>query len=75
MQVTLNLQQLTEYGIKILKQPGTLERVSTSKLNGGFVATAVYRHDLIFRQTDGSVETISVVQKYTMPARSGLCKP
>ncbi len=62
----LNQQKLVEYGHKILKQPGTLWTLKSSKLDGGYAPADVYRHDLVFRLTDDNFETLSVVQKFTI---------
>lgn len=68
MQITVNLQRLTEYATKSLAETGTLWEMRISKLDGGFASDGVYRLDLTFRLDDGSFETVSVVQKYTSSA-------
>lgn len=63
MQFTLHLSKLIDYGCKTLGYPGELWTLKTLKLNGGYVAAAVYRHDLTFCLADGSFQTIAIVQK------------
>lgn len=65
MQITINLQALAAYGNSVLKRPGTLWSLKTTKINEGYVNFGVYRHDVIFHLDDGNAEIVSFIQKFT----------
>lgn len=69
-QDSLDLDLLTAYVSKRLARPVTLQTCRTSTVDGGYIAAAVYRHDLVFLLDDGISETISFVQKHTYNAKA-----
>ncbi len=68
MSVTFVRQPLMDYARAVLARPAELWSLKTSPIEGGYIAASIYRHDLVFRLSDGRCETLSVVQKYTVDA-------
>jgi len=65
MQITLELDELTAYGNRLLGQPARLRTLDVSALKGGHAGAEVYRIDLGFRLANGSSQAVPVVLKNT----------
>jgi aminoglycoside phosphotransferase (APT) family kinase protein len=65
LQITLDLDRLSEYVSQVLECPGKLRTLQVSQFAGGETGARLYRLDLDFHLADGGLEAISAVQKYS----------
>jgi len=74
MQITLELDELTAYGNRLLGQAARLCTLDVSELEGGHAGAEVYRLDLTFRLANGSFQAVPVVLKNTGESEVGVMR-
>jgi aminoglycoside phosphotransferase (APT) family kinase protein len=74
MQITLELDELTAYGNRLLGQRAKLRTLDVSELEGGHAGAEVYRVDLQFRLANGASQAVPVVLKNTSESEVGVMR-